>query len=321
MFLIMLIVPISLFNQIYPSLEKFYNFKLREIASEISECYSTLEETDELDPHLLSTCSHEDKGHRYRDVTKYVLSSNAKLKILTSPDFKQRTDEIKKLCKGSFLHDKENLTQFVMILVFMAAILDRNRNELSFCNEVDEQTWNYNNYIHNIREDLLRLYKARHDSCKEYHKSCYVRFGNSATEIEIQTKFPWFEKMLDIYLDNKLGVQGSDEADKELQKNYSKNVGAKLDKTKAGFIWGTYNLLQISQSFHRAESVTNKQCRFIHSYLSILGLSDKYEVESVAANRIRGNLNSYIKHFGSIVYLGDDIEYKLPPDNTGKTYY
>ena len=82
----------------------------------------------------------------------------------------------------------------------MAAILNRNENELSPNEDIDEINWNIDTYALQVRPDLLRLYIARHKGKNKYHKSCYIKFGYATESVEIQTMYPWFEKMLDRYL-------------------------------------------------------------------------------------------------------------------------
>lgn len=299
---------------VLPILEECYGFKIHEISSELSKVYDKHIHEERLNKELVAKCSYEENGHRHIRVTDYVLETDDKMTIPTTKDFKEKSKGIISLCKEYFERDEETYKKNACILVFMAAILNRDQNELCFDCDMDEINWNIDTYNRDVRPDLLRLYIARHKGKTKYHKSCYVKFGYTAEAVEIQTQFPWFEKALDHYLYKYLGVKDVEEAQKELQNVYGERVGAKLDKKAARYIWGTYHFSQTTSTIksRSKNSVTNKQSRFIHKYLEILELIDPIDVEPIS---IRGRLNHLLKQYNSIEELLNEHPYKDSPNN------
>ena len=309
-----MVISCKLLNELLPFLIDFFDFKMSDIACELYECGQVKMEHDREGKPQHDELTPHSSPIKLVDATDKLLSSNEKLTIHTSQKFKAKANEIKQLCVESWDNGDVHFKRNAFILIFMAALYDRNKYDDIAYNPIEEMAFDYENYTQNIREDMLRLYKARHNDCKNYHTSCFIRFGNTKDEIEIQQKFPWFEKMIDDYLYQKLGVENQEEAETELLKNYPHNVGPKLNKVKAVYTWGTYNLLQTLEGY-ASQGVTNKQCRFIHEYLSIIGLADRTEILSKAASQIRGNLNFYLKKFTSVADIDETIEYKVSPNH------
>lgn len=307
-------IDITLLRAILPLLESCYGFKTQEIQSELMSVYNRQSQEGRLDKELHEKHSYEEGKHKYIRVTDYVLATEDKMTITTTNNFKEKAKEIIALCKNKLGQDEINYKNIASTLVVMAAILNRNENGLSPNEDIDEINWNIDTYALQVRPDLLRLYIARHKGKNKYHKSCYIKFGYATESVEIQTMYPWFEKMLDRYLYKFLGVENVEEAERELRQIYGQKVGAKLNETAARLIWGTYHLLQTVPGMKSPQknSVTNAQSRFIHEYLSILELIDPIEVEPTS---IRGRLNNLLKKYSTIEEVLDKRSYKSSPNN------
>lgn len=307
-------IDISLLRAIFPILENCYGFKNQEIQSELSKVYDRQSREGQLNKELLEKHSFKREEHLYIKVIDYVLDTEDKVTITTTDKFKDKANEIIALCKNNLGQDEINYKNIASTLVVIAAILNRNEHGLSTNEDIDEINWNIDTYALQVRPDLLRLYIARHKGKNKYHKSCYIKFGYATESVEIQTMYPWFEKMLDHYLYKFLGVENVEEAEKELQQIYGQKVGAKLNETAARLIWGTYHLLQTVPGIKSSKknSVTNVQSRFIHEYLSILELIDPDEVEPLS---IRGRLNNLLKKYSTIEEVLDKRSYKSSPNN------
>ena len=307
-------IDISIFNTIRPFLESCFGFNIQEITTELSNIYDKQVQEDRFDKELAKKHSYTENEYQILRTIEYVLETKDKIIIATTQDFKKVAEDICSLCRGIFEQDEISHKNVACTLVFMAAILNRNNNGLSPSGDIDEFNWIYETYTSCVRPDLLHLYVARHKGGNSYHKSCHIRFGNDAASVEIQQLYPWFEKMLDRYLNKYLGVKNINEAEKELQQIYGKKVGAQFNKTVTRFIWGTYHLLQNVPNMKstKQNSVTNEQSRFIHEYLVILGLIDPVEVE---ASSIRGRLNNLLKKYSAIDEVLDKRLYKTSPNN------
>ena len=109
------------------------------------------------------------------------------LTITTTNNFEEKIEAIIALCKNKLGQDEINYKNIASTLLVMAAILNRNENELSPNEDIDEINWNIDTYALQVRPDLLRLYIARHKGKNKYHKSCYIKFGYATESVEIQT--------------------------------------------------------------------------------------------------------------------------------------
>lgn len=303
----------SLLRTILPLLQSYYGFDIQEFQSELSAIYEEQRQEGRINKELHEKNSYEKGGYKYIKVIDYALATDEKVVITTTNNFKKEGEKIIALCKDKIGEDETDYRTIYSTLVVIAAILNRNKHELSPTSDIDEINWNMKTYTLQVRPDLLQLYIARHKGKNKYHKSCYIQFGNAAKSVEIQTMYPWFEKMLDRYLYKFLGVENVKEANKELQQTYGLKVGAKLNETEARLIWGTYHLLQMTPKMKSLNkgSVTNEQSRFIHEYLSILGLIDPIEVESTS---IRGRLKNLLKKYNTIEDVLDKRSYKYSPN-------
>lgn len=135
------------------SLKDCYGFDEIEIASELSYILGQHTRNKCVDENLLERCKDE-KGHY--DAMSYGLKSDDKMPIPVTDSFIKQKTAINKLCRQFHLKNK----QLVNVLIFMAAIFDRNLNNLSLSPELQdveqEAKWN----AQCLRADLLRLFIA-----------------------------------------------------------------------------------------------------------------------------------------------------------------
>ena len=297
---------------ILPQLKDFFGFRLCEINGELLNVHERQIREELYNNELASQYSYTSRGHTYLKVADYILATDDTISIQVTKGFKKRADDIVKLCKETV---KDDYNEVASILIFMAAILNRDLNGLVAECETDEYDWNKNNYNKYIRPDLLRLYIARNGRKGRFHPYCTIQLGYTSNAIQIQSDFPWFEKMLDRYLHRFLGVSSIEEAETELRTVYGKKVGNPLNERVATYIWGTFHLMQTLTSLVSKDSkkCSRPQSRFIAEYLNIIGLIDIYETDSEA---VRSRLNNYLKKYDTLDELLDKQEYKTSPNNT-----
>ncbi len=308
-------VKTAILREMLPALTKCYGFKVHEINGELTETYDKQVQEERHNKELAKEYSYEQDGHSCIKVADYVLSTDDAIEIAVSNNFRDIGDKIATMCKNYFGDNIEEYKTCARIMIFMAAILNRDENGLRTYSEVDEIDWQNDTYIRNIRPDLLQLYIARHEKCRnQYHPYCTIKFGCSGKYIEVQSGFPWFEKVLDRYLHKFLKVGSVEEAKKELQEIYGKKAGRTLNKTTARYIWGAYHLLQGYSSIQSRtkNTATRKQSRIILDYLHILGLENSTETE---AESIRGRINNLLKKYDSIEEFLEEQQYKNIPND------
>ncbi len=217
------------------------------------------------------------------------------------------------------------------VLLYAYALLMRSRLETTEP-PLEDMNYEYQEYIHAIRPDMLKLYIGLHhndsqnDNIRKCHKLCRISFGD-LSPIKIDEQTPWFQEALDRYLEKYLGVKSVKEAEQELYAIYGKTVGAKMNVTATRFMWGTYHLLQdIPNCKSKTEkSVTKRQGRIIADLLNRLNLIEYKEKESfldyMDGERIRVSLKNYLMQYDSIDDIIKAKQYKTSPNNTDSSRY
>ena len=263
------------------------------------------------------------KGHY--DVNAYVEANfgelaKEELPMIIPTDTNPRT--IEEFCEKNELGITEKDEVF-QVLLYAYALLMRSRLESTEA-ELEDTDYEYQEYIHAVRPDMLRLYIGLHHNDntgttgKQYHKWCKISFGDSSP-IKIDEQTPWFQEALDRYLEKYLGVKSVKEAEQELYAIYG--------KTAIRFMWGTYHLLQdIPNCKSKTEkSVTRRQGRIIADLLNRLNLIEYKEKESfldyMDGERIRALLKSYLMRYDSIDEIIKSQQYKVSPNNMGSSRY
>ena len=235
-----------------------------------------------------------EKGHY--DVNAYA---EAHFEALAKEELPMRisTDTylltIEDFCEKNQLEITEK-DEVYQVLLYACALLMRNKLETTESTQED-MNYEYQEYIHAIRPDMLKLYIGLHhndslnDKVKKYHKQCRISFGD-LSPIKIDEQTPC--------------------------------VGAKMNVNAIRFMWGTYHLLQdIPNCKSKTEkSVTKKQGRIIADLLNRLNLIEYKEKESfldyMDGERIRVSLKNYLMQYDSIDDIIKAKQYKTSPNNT-----
>lgn len=269
----------------------------------------------------------------YYDVDAYIEAhfetlAKEKLSMRISTDTNLHT--IEDFCEKNQLEITEK-DEAYQVLLYAYAILMRNRLESTETIQED-MNYEYQEYIHAIRPDMLKLYIGLHnndsqnDKITKYHKRCRISFGD-LSPIKIDEQTPWFQEALDRYLEKYLGVKSVKEAIHELDIVYGKAVGAKPNVTAIRFMWGTYHFLQtIPDCKSKTEkSVTKRQGRIIADLLNRLNLIEYKEKESFLdykdGERVRTSLKRYLIRYDSIDEIIKSQQYKVSPNNTDSSRY
>ena len=272
-----------------------------------------------------------EKGHY--DVNAYA---EAHFEALAKEELPMRisTDTylltIEDFCEKNQLEITEK-DEVYQVLLYACALLMKNKLKTTEATQEDKN-YEYQEYIHAIRPDMLKLYIGLHhndslnDKVKKYHKQCRISFGD-LSPIKIDEQTPWFQEALDRYLEKYLGVKSVKEAEQELYAIYGKTVGAKMNVTATRFMWGTYHLLQdIPNCKSKTEkSVTKRQGRIIADLLNRLNLIEYKEKESFLdykdGERVRTSLKRYLIRYDSIDEIIKSQQYRVSPNNTDSSRY
>ena len=239
---------------------------------------------------------------------------------------------IKDFCEENQLEITEKDDAYQVLLFAYALLLKYNLESTEPTQE--DVNYEYQEYIHAIRPDMLRLYIGLHhnnfnnlnNGVTRCYSQCRISFGD-LSPIKIDEQVPWFQEALDRYLKKYLGVGSVKEAEQELYDVYGKTVGAKMNVAAIRYMWGTYHLLQtIPSCKSKAEkSVTKRQGRIIADLLNRLNLIEYREKESfldyMDGERIRTLLKSYLMRYDSIDEIIKSKQYKVSPNNTDSSKY
>ena len=181
------------------------------------------------------------------------------------------------------------------VLLYAYALLMRSRLETTEA-ALEDTNYEYQEYIHAVRPDMLKLYIGLHhndsqnDKVKKYYKQCRISFGD-LSPIKIDEQAPWFQVALDRYLEKYLGVKSVKEAEQELNVVYGKT----------------------------------RQGRIIADLLNRLNLIEYKEKESfldyMDGERIRVSLKSYLMQYDSIDEIIKSQQYRVSPNNTDSSRY
>ena len=209
-------------------------------------------------------------------------------------------------------------------LLFMAALLYRDRITEAPILEGEYDDMQYQQYIHEVRPDMLKLYIAlnqpKQKNGKELNTEIRIAAGGNSP-ILINNKDSWLENKLNEYLHQYLGVNSLEEAQDELHFIYGdKKVGSKkIDPIQSLYIWGTYQLLQDTHLKSVKEKVpTRPQANLIESYLRAIELIEADDVDT-DANNIRSRLSYFLNRYDTAEALLDYKTFKLSPYNIGGT--
>lgn len=310
-------------KQLYPELNRCFGFTYYDISNELSQVYTkkVLNLTPE-EKELANQCKSEDGWGI--DGVKFALETNEDIYIQVIEEFNPQ--EIIELCSKYFSKGDE---AFVQSILFMSALLYRNRVNNKFLTDTNWEIEQYQKYIYSVRPDMLKLYIAlnkprltkKHPYIEEYREA----INNITIKIEgqkpthLENLDGWFDDMLNTYLTHYLGVSSIKEAERELNIVYGKSVGNKANPILTLYIWGTYHILQQTTIKSKTDkSVTNKQCRFIEEYLKLIEL---IEDESIDINNIKSRLKYFLDNDYTTSIILDLRNYKTSVNNIGNTKY
>ncbi|WP_237038815.1 hypothetical protein [Phocaeicola faecalis] len=256
-------------KKLYQELNRCFGFTYDDISNELTQVYAkkvfnlTPEEKE-----LANQCKSDD-GYGV-DAVKFALATNENIAMAVPDNFNPKTIVESYAPK---LHNEELAS---CALLFMAALLYRDRITEVPISEGEYDDMQYQQYIHEVRPDMLKLYIAlnqpKQKNGKDFNTDIKIAAGGNSP-ILINNKDSWLENRLNEYLHQYLGVDNLEEVQKELDFIYgNKTVGnKKIDPIQSLYIWGTYQLLQNTHLKSTKEKVpTRPQANLIESYLRVI---------------------------------------------------
>ncbi|WP_195545381.1 hypothetical protein [Bacteroides finegoldii] len=304
-------------QKLYPELNRCFGFTYDDISNELTQVYTkkvfhlTPEEKE-----LANQCkSNDDWGV---DAVKFALATTENIVVTVPDSFNPKT------IMESYVTKLYNEDFASCALIFMAALLYRDRITEVPISEGEYDDMLYQQYIHEVRPDMLKLYIAlnqpKQKKGKDFITDIKITAGGNSP-IAINNKDSWFENKLNEYLHQYLGVNSLEEAQEELHFIYGdKKVGSKkINPIQSLYIWGTYQLLQDTHLKSVKEKVpTRPQANLIESYLRAIELIEADDVDT-DANNIRSRLSYFLNRYDTAEALLDYKTFKLSPYNIGGT--
>lgn len=304
-------------QKLYPELNRCFGFTYDDISNELTQVYTkkvfhlTPEEKE-----LANQCkSNDDWGV---DAVKFALATTENIVVTVPDSFNPKT------IMESYVTKLYNEDFASCALIFMAALLYRDRIKEVPISEGEYDDMLYQQYIHEVRPDMLKLYIAlnqpKQKKGKDFITDIKITAGGNSP-IAINNKDSWFENKLNEYLHQYLGVNSLEEAQDELHFIYGdKKVGSKkINPIQSLYIWGTYQLLQDTHLKSVKEKVpTRPQANLIESYLRAIELIEADDVDT-DANNIRSRLSYFLNRYDTAEALLDYKTFKLSPYNIGGT--
>ena len=300
-------------QKLYPELNRCFGFTYDDISNELTQVYTkkvfhlTPEEKE-----LANQCkSNDDWGV---DAVKFALATTENIVVTVPDSFNPKT------IMESYVTKLYNEDFASCALIFMAALLYRDRITEVPISEGEYDDMLYQQYIHEVRPDMLKLYIAlnqpKQKKGKDFITDIKITAGGNSP-IAINNKDSWFENKLNEYLHQYLGVNSLEEAQDELHFIYGdKKVGSKkINPIQSLYIWGTYQLLQDTHLKSVKEKVpTRPQANLIESYLRAIELIEADDVDT-DANNIRSRLSYFLNRYDTAEALLDYKTFKLSPYN------
>ena len=304
-------------QKLYPELNRCFGFTYDDISNELTQVYTkkvfhlTPEEKE-----LANQCkSNDDWGV---DAVKFALATTENIVVTVPDSFNPKT------IMESYVTKLYNEDFASCALIFMAALLYRDRITEVPISEGEYDDMLYQQYIHEVRPDMLKLYIAlnqpKQKKGKDFITDIKITAGGNSP-IAINNKDSWFENKLNEYLHQYLGVNSLEEAQDELHFIYGdKKVGSKkIDPIQSLYIWGTYQLLQDTHLKSVKEKVpTRPQANLIESYLRAIELIEADDVDT-DANNIRSRLSYFLNRYDTVETLFKHKTFRLSPNNINGT--
>lgn len=247
-----------------PILQECYGFGLDEIFSELTHIIVVQHNEKRFDNELAKQFTNEEGNI---NAVSYAINTNDDFGIRTTEDFDVQIKQIFDLCSQQ-IEESDLLEQVIFVLVFMAAIFNRDINGLHLDREVEDMRLDYLRSTYVVRPDLLRLFIALNKPKHKFETPVKICFKTDSPHL-IQNKDDWFSDMLNDYIKQKLGDITIKEAEEELDFFYSDERGRKSDNPYLNYIInGTYNFIN---HFMPSDKVTVEQCKFLLDYLKAIG--------------------------------------------------
>ena len=305
---------ISTIKKLYPELNRCFGFTYDDISNELTQVYA--QKVFNLTPEekeFANQCKSDDGWGV--DAVKFALATNENIAVAVPDSFNP------KAIVESYAAKLQNEESVSCALLFMAALLYRDRITEAPISEGEYDDMQYQQYIHEVRPKLyIALNQPKQKNGKDLNTDIKIAVGGNSP-ILINNKDSWLENKLNEYLHQYLGVSNLEEAHKELDFIYgNKTVGSKkIDPIQSLYIWGTYQLLQSTHLKSITEKVpTRPQANLIESYLKAIKLI-KTDDDDTDANNIRSRLKYFLNRYDTVEALLDYRTFKLSPYNIGGT--
>lgn len=212
-------------KQLYPELNRCFGFTYDDISNELTQVYANkvLHLTPE-EKELAKQCKSEDDWGV--DGVKFALATNENIAVTVPDNFSPET------IMESYVAELHNEETTSYALIFMAALLYRDRVTEVPTSEGEYDDMQYQQYIHEVRPDMLKLYIAlnqpKQKKRKDFITDIKIAAGGNSP-ILINNKDNWLENRLNEYLHQYLGMNSLEEAQRELDIIYgNKKVGNKM---------------------------------------------------------------------------------------------
>ena len=138
-------------KKLYPELNRCFGFTYDDISNELTQVYTkkafnlTPEEKE-----LANQCKSENGWGV--DAIKFALATNENIIVTVTENFNPAT------IMESYVTELHNENLVSWALIFMAALLYRNRITETPISEGEYDVMQYQQYIHEVRPDMLKLY-------------------------------------------------------------------------------------------------------------------------------------------------------------------
>lgn len=249
-------ISVTELKEIYPILQKCYGFDYCEIGEELTKIFNDDFDANICDEELL-------KQHRFDNgmpnTISYALNTTKQIIIPVTADFEKQRESITLLCPNS--------GKAKNILVFMAAIFNRNMNNLTL-NGNDYSKKPTNDLVVKARPEMLKLFMAINKLKKKETVCVGYKYCIPETISNIDG---WFSDMVNEYLHTRLGDISINEAEQELKTLHGAIKGKKPQRPIRNYIiHATYNLIK-ELLIPSDGKVTVKQCDLLQRYIQIIG--------------------------------------------------
>lgn len=281
-----------------PILKECYGFDIIEISSELAESLRPYIDEHKMDEIVLE---QRNEGVKKNVLLDYAINIDGNVEIYTTDDFIGQIAPIEDLC-NQHIENEDMRTTAKFILVFMAAIFNRETNNKNNDDIVKRYRKNWNT----IHSDLLRLFIALNKSKPEGNTPIRICYKTDSPHL-INNQDSWFSDFLNNLAKQVVGDITVEKAEEELKRLYSDDLGRKSSNPYLNYIiHGTYNFIT---RFLTSEDniVTAQQCRFLLEYLKIIGqikdgdnLTDLNALQSSVKSLIKGQLPPVDKHIRDI---------------------